>query len=56
MANEGSYTGRQDLGVLSTIIQKLERGEAVETSAIVFLLSRMRGTEALIKKIKEEGA
>lgn len=56
MANEGNYNGRRDLGVLSTIIQKLERGEAVDNSAIVFLLSRLRGTEKLIEKIKEVGA
>ena len=56
MANEGDYNGRHNLGVLSTIIQKLDRGEAVDNSAIVFLLSRLRGTEKLIEKIKEEGA
>lgn len=53
MANPRAHV---DLLNLSTVIQKLSRGERVERSTIIFLLSRMQGTEELIEKIKREGA
>lgn len=54
-ANSGSYQNRRDLGVLSTIIQKLAAGEEVDTRVIIFLLSRMNGTAEVIQKIKGAG-
>lgn len=53
MANPGASV---DLLNLSTMIQKLDRGDGVETSTVLFLLSRLKGTEGTIKKIKGEGA
>ena len=53
LANPGASV---DLLNLSTMIQKLDRGEVVEMSTVLFLLSRLKGTEDTIKKIKGEGA
>lgn len=53
LANPGASV---DLLNLSTMIQKLDRGEVVEMSTVLFLLSRLKGTEGTIKKIKGEGA
>lgn len=56
IANEGDSSRRMDLLNLSTAIQKLNRGETVEKSTILFLLSRLEGTEKLIETIKGAGA
>ena len=56
MANEGTTSGRSDIALLSTIIQKIEGGEHVETGTVIYLLSRMQGTEEVIETIKGAGA
>ena len=56
MANAGEYGRRLDLLNLSTAIQKLDAGVPVETSVVLALLSRLRGTREAIEQIKGAGA
>ena len=49
------YARRIDLLNLSTAIQFLNRGELVEKSTLIFVLSRLKGTEKAIERIKGAG-
>ena len=51
-ANSDAELKRQNLDLLSTIIEKLEADEDVDTEVIIFLLSRMNKTTEVIEKIK----
>ena len=55
IANMTDYARRIDLLNLSTAIQFLNRGELVEKSTLIFVLSRLKGTEKAIERIKGAG-
>ena len=55
IANITDYARRIDLLNLSTAIQFLNRGELVEKSTLIFVLSRLKGTEKAIERIKGAG-